>query len=485
MMNLTENNLQDLKDNVDQIFVVLMGIIVMLMQAGFAFLEAGSVRSKNTTNILIKNLLDSFVAGITYWIVGYTVAYGKGNSFIGWTYWASHDLPLSSFGIYFFQYTFAATAATIVSGALAERCEFMAYIVYSIVITGFIYPVVSRWAWDPAGWLFVGGVYTGDNGEEFNVNYQDYAGSGAVHALGGVAALVGAALLGPRKGRFSKQNKMAVTLRGHSVPVAAFGGFILLFGFLAFNGGSQLDLTGEGSAVAVSLSVVNTMISGSVSAMISLLMNRVFGDSKWSLLKTLNGALTGMVATCSGCNVYRPWSCAILGLLGAGAFKLTAFTLEKLYIDDPLDVVGVHLGGGIIGVIALAFLKPEEGIIFQQNRKSALFLGWQILGLTTIIVWTAGLCFIMFGILKLFDKLRVSPELEEKGLDIPKHGENAYPSEAYGHGWEKELEEILQEIESIKGDDLKGNLTKRIGQHINKSKYVSAPSNEFPEVNPH
>ncbi|XP_063401087.1 putative ammonium transporter 1 [Mytilus trossulus] len=437
-------DLQIIKTNIDQFFLVIMGMCIIFMQCGFAFLEAGAVRSKNVTNILIKNVMDSFVSGIAYWIFGYAFAYGDGGTaqkFIGATYFASYDMPMDQYASFFFQFTFAATAATIVSGAVAERCEFIAYFAYSFVITGFIYPVVTHWAWGN-GWLADGYDYGGDIGQ---IAYQDFAGSGVVHVLGGVCAFIGAALLGPRIGRFQKGSNVVGTLRGHSVPIAALGGFVLFFGFLAFNGGSQLTISSEGDGAAVAVSVVNTIISASFAASGSLIINRlhIFGNT-WSLLVTINGALTGMVAACAGCNQMHPWSAAVLGLFAAMAYTLWSTVMKKLNIDDPLDAVAVHFGGGITGVIMIAFLDKDDGILFNWDKKSGLKLGWQFVGLAAIISWSALSSLLIFGILKCFGVLRVSREIEDKGLDIPKHNEPAYPVEAYGHGHIEKLIQILE-----------------------------------------
>ncbi|VDI12626.1 ammonium transporter, Amt family [Mytilus galloprovincialis] len=442
--NTTAEEISSLSFSLDQFFLIIMGMVVYFMQCGFAFLEAGAVRSKNVTNILIKNVMDSFVSGIAYWIFGYAFAYGDGGKaqkFIGATYFASYDMPMDQYASFFFQYTFAATAATIVSGAVAERCEFIAYFAYSFVITGFIYPVVTHWAWGN-GWLVDGYDYGGDIGQ---IAYQDFAGSGVVHVLGGVCAFIGAALLGPRIGRFQKGSNVIGTLRGHSVPIAALGGFVLFFGFLAFNGGSQLTISSEGDGAAVAVSVVNTIISASFAAFGSLIINRlhIFGNT-WSLLVTINGALTGMVAACAGCNQMHPWSAAILGLFSAMSYTLWSTVMKKLNIDDPLDAVAVHFGGGITGVVLIAFLDKDDGILFNWDRKSGLKLGWQFVGLAAIIAWSALFSLLIFGILKCFGVLRVSREIEDKGLDIPKHNEPAYPVEAYGHGHVEKLIQILE-----------------------------------------
>ncbi|XP_076115418.1 putative ammonium transporter 1 isoform X1 [Mytilus galloprovincialis] len=441
---VTAEEISSLSFSLDQFFLIIMGMVVYFMQCGFAFLEAGAVRSKNVTNILIKNVMDSFVSGIAYWIFGYAFAYGDGGKaqkFIGASYFASYDMPMDQYASFFFQYTFAATAATIVSGAVAERCEFIAYFAYSFVITGFIYPVVTHWAWG-SGWLVDGHDYGGDIGQ---IAYQDFAGSGVVHVLGGVCAFIGAALLGPRIGRFQKGSNVIGNLRGHSVPIAALGGFVLFFGFLAFNGGSQLTISSEGDGAAVAVSVVNTIISASFAAFGSLIINRlhIFGNT-WSLLVTINGALTGMVAACAGCNQMHPWSAAVLGLFAAMSYTLWSTVMKKLNIDDPLDAVAVHFGGGITGVVLIAFLDKDDGILFNWDRKSGLKLGWQFAGLAAIIGWSALFSLLVFGILKCFGVLRVSREIEDKGLDIPKHNEPAYPVEAYGHGHIEKLIQILE-----------------------------------------
>ncbi|KAK7487828.1 hypothetical protein BaRGS_00020875 [Batillaria attramentaria] len=283
---------------------------------------------------------------------------------------------------------------------------------------GFIYPVVTHWVWSD-GWLAKGGDYTIDN-KTVTVGYQDFAGSGVVHVVGGVAAFVGALLVGPRIGRFHADTKTVVGIRGHSVPFAALGGFILLFGFLAFNGGSVLSISGENNGATVSLAVVNTIISASVSAFFTLLLQKtgLFGNSRWSLLTTLNGALAGMI---------------------------TSWYVLKLKVDDPLDAVAVHFGGGTWGVIAVAFLNRDTGILLHWNQESGLKLGWQLCGLAAIIAWTGVLSLLLFGVMKLLRILRVPEDIERKGLDIPKHGEPAYPLESYGHG---HIERVMRILES-------------------------------------
>ncbi|XP_055998053.1 putative ammonium transporter 1 [Ostrea edulis] len=427
--------------NMDDMFLIIMGIIIYLMQGGFALIEAGCVRSKNTTNILIKNLLDSFISGVFYWIFGYAFAFGAGNAFIGHEHFAHIGLSDSSYSSWFFQYVFAATAATIVSGAVAERCEFAAYLVYSSVITGFIYPVLTHWAWTSEGWLSRGFTYdSGDNSTTgtVTISYQDFAGSGVVHVCGGVAAFVGAAVMGARIGRFDKETGKPEDIKGHSVPLAALGGFILIFGFLAFNGSSQGAISNPGDGVAVAMAIKNTVMSGTSGAFTTMFLNKLpcFGDRKWSFATTLNGALAGMVSICAGCNQMETYSAFLVGIGGGIAYMVTTWlVLFKLKVDDPLDACAVHYGGGTWGVIAVGLLSRDVGIFYRWDAESALTMVWQLTGLLAIIAWTGALCFIMFFTLKKLHSLRVTFEAEMKGLDIPKHGEPAYPAEAYGHGW--------------------------------------------------
>lgn len=420
--------------NLDQFFLIVMGCLIFFMQAGFAFLEAGSVRSKNTTNILIKNVLDVFLGAVAYWLFGFAFAFGAdGNGFIGYKYFALADLPSDQYSYWFFHFVFAATAATIVSGAMAERTEFKAYLVYSCFLTGFVYPIVTHWAWDGNGWLASGIEY--DSGA---IAYQDFAGSGVVHALGGTVALVGAAIVGPRLGRFSEDGTPQV-LQGHTVPQAALGGFILFFGFLAFNGGSQAAIASPGDADTVALAIVNTILGGAAGALTAMIIKRLgYAEKYWSLLFTINGGLTGMVAMCAGCNVVHPYAAIIIGVIAGMAYVAWSTAVLYFKIDDPLDAVAVHLGGGIWGVLSAPIFNKESGILYSGSLLAFRGFGWNLLGVLVIMAWSAALSFVLFIILHLTKQLRVPEEIELKGLDIPKHGEPAYPLDSYGDGWTTE-----------------------------------------------
>jgi len=421
-----------LRNSVDSFFLIIISIIIFFMQGGFAFLEAGSVRSKNTVNILIKNILDCFIGGVSYWAIGWGLAYGPGgNPFCGGSQFFSYAMPYDLYPKWFFQFVFAATTATIVSGSVAERCQFGAYFTYSILLTACVYPPVSHWAWDSGdsegygqGWLNL-------------LGYTDFAGSGVVHLLGGVCALVGCAFIGKRKGRFDL-NGNAMEMSGHSVPLAALGGFILIFGFFAFNGGSQGSISNPGDGAIVGLAIVNTVLGACSGGLTVLFFNRLILNQTWSFLFTLNGALTGMVAQCAGCNSYEPWAALIIGVFGGLVYIGVHHLMLRLCLDDPLDAVAVHGGGGLLGVLCVPFFMVanlevgSRGILWDGHLSAPwLTLGYNILGALVIALWSTLWSVMIFGTLYFFKLLRVSAELEQTGMDIQKHGEAAYPAQAW------------------------------------------------------
>nr|XP_039264963.1 putative ammonium transporter 1 [Styela clava] len=457
-----------LKKNLDQQFKIFISIWIIFMQCGFALLEAGSVRSKNTTNILFKNFLDVFVGALSYWVFGFAFAYGvPGNAFIGHNYFfsrsvshreilgnMSYELDIGGtnspevmkaseyYSSWFFHFAFAATASTIVSGAMAERTQFVAYLIYSFVITGYIYPVMSHWCWSDNGFLHTGAG--------LGVRFIDFAGSGVVHVTGGTAALVGAIILGPRIGRFSNdddddpeksKNKFDNKLRGHSVPLASMGGFILFAGFLAFNGGSQSTISNGTDGVTMSMSVVNTIISASSGGLSALVFNIIFSHFKgletyWSLIIAINGGLAGMVSVCASSNDAHPWAAVVIGTISGVMMVVTEHLLIKHRIDDPIGAIPVHLAGGLIGVLLAPFfvirgLKVDGtyigGILLGGHGMAFASLGWNIFGTLCIIFWTGMNCLVVFTALKMMGLLRVTENEELLGLDIKKHGEPAYP----------------------------------------------------------
>lgn len=450
-LNFTLGNLAFISVNIDHFFLVVIAIVIFFMQCGFAFLEAGSVRSKNTVNILIKNVLDAFIGACSYWAIGWGLAYGEdGNPFCGGSEYFNFQLSYDKYPKWFFQFVFAATAATIVSGAIAERCQFVAYFVYSILITGWVYPPVSHWAWDGAGWLAQGGYYA------------DFAGSGVVHLLGAGCAIVGCYFMGPRRGRFNKKGE-PLDMPGHSVPLCGLGGFILIFGFLAFNGGSQANISAEGDGAVVGLAIVNTILGGSLGGLSVLFLSKFLwpgSNGTWSFLLTLNGALTGMVALCGGCNLYEPWAAMLVGA-GAGVMFMTVHTLMlKFRLDDPLDAVAVHGGGGLWGLLCVPFFmsagleEGKRGILFDGHSQHPwLVLGWNVAGAVAIASWSMVWSALLFGGLKLAGVLRVSTDMEFRGMDLIKHGEAAYPAGAWVefqyNNTTKQLEDQENEIKGV------------------------------------
>jgi len=405
--------------SMDQLFLIVMGMIVFFMQCGFAFLEAGAVRVKNTTNILMKNIMDCAIAGIVYWACGYAFAYGKdSNAFIGHSHFFLIDLPSSEVAGYFFQFGFAATAATIVSGAMAERTSMYAYFIYSVIITGFIYPVVSHWVWDSNGWLLSKAPWD-------NVSYMDFAGSSVVHAVGGMAGLMGAIALGRRIEQFNNNTRQRERIRGHTIPLMCLGGMILFFGFFAFNGGSQLSISHAGDAEVVSKAILNTILSGYAGGIVAVIIAKI-RSSKFSVLQCINGTLTGMVAICAGCNVMEPWSALVTGCVAGVTFAMWSEALFRVGVDDPLDAVAVHLGGGLWGILAAPLFARENGVMYNWNALSFQLLLWNLIGATVICIWTGVSTAAMFWGMRLVGILRVGASNELAGLDEREHGEPAY-----------------------------------------------------------
>ncbi|UMM41446.1 hypothetical protein L5515_017707 [Caenorhabditis briggsae] len=436
---------EDFSENDNAFFLCSMSLIIFLMQCGFAFLEAGAVRSKNTTNILIKNLLDSCIAIVGYWALGWALAFGDcpNNTiglFVGYSQFFLANF--SNYPKFFFQYVFAATSATIVSGAVAERCEFANYITYCSVISTLVYPILTHWGWHPKGWMALG-ITSG----VVNTHYDDFAGSGVVHLCGGSISFLAAYIIGPRIGRFPEdEDDESDEILGHSVPFAALGGFILMFGFLAFNGGSMADIVKPGEGHIVALAMVNTILSGAFAALTYLIAHYLY-HGKWTLLLTINACLAGMVSSCAGCNKMEPWACIFVGV-GAGLIYLTlSKVMIRWRIDDPLDAFAVHAGGGFWGLTSVAIIG-HDGVVYaigntiggatdggDQIAQAFAQLGWQWVCAFAIVTWSILWMWPIFGLLKKIGKLRVSEEVEINGLDIYKHGESAYPLHAYGHGW--------------------------------------------------
>jgi len=399
----------EVQKNLDFVWTLVAAFLVFFMQAGFAMVESGFTRAKNAVNIMMKNLMDFSVGSIAYLALGFGIMFGASST--GW--FGTDGFFLSDFSkdadkwlyaFWMFQVVFAATAATIVSGAMAERTKFSAYLVYSAVISALIYPVFGSWAW--------GSLYHG-NGWLEKLGFIDFAGSTVVHSVGGWAALWGAVILGPRLGRYAKDGKV-MAIPGHNIPMAALGVFILWFGWFGFNPGSTTAGNPDIARIAV-----NTNLAAAAGAIASLL-------TAWAIFKkpdgamTLNGVLAGLVAITSPCATVTPMSSVYIGGIAGVVVVLSVLFFDRIRIDDPVGAISVHGVCGALGTL-LAAVFHEEG--FTMAR-----LGVQALGVAAAFVWVSITAGLLFFLLKKTVGLRVSEEEEMEGLDYHEHGNTAYPN---------------------------------------------------------
>ena len=397
-----------IKDDMGMLWMLLSGILVFFMQAGFTLVESGMTRSKNAVNIAMKNLLDIAVGSLTYWFVGYSLMYGDTSN--GWFFWSG--IMQGEGADLFFQTMFAATAATIVSGAIAGRTKYSTYVIFSIVMTAIIYPIAGGWQWQGSGWLT-------------ELGFIDFAGSSIVHAVGGFAALVAAYLVGPRIGKFVDGKVMPIP--GHNQILATLGVFILWLGWFGFNGGSQLAWGGD-DAVAASTVVLITNLAAAAGVLGALITTWIW-YGKPHLAQSLNGALAGLVSITAGCGNMTAGGAVLAGLIGG---IIVVFSIEiiekKLKIDDAIGAASVH---GVVGfwgtiVIGLWGVDGDTGLgLFNGGGADQLIA--QLTGGVAYAVWAVVLSFIVFGILKKTVGLRVTEEEEVAGLDISEHGTIAYP----------------------------------------------------------
>jgi Amt family ammonium transporter len=410
-------------DALDMIWLFLGASLVFIMQAGFAMVETGLTRAKNATNIVMKNLMDFCFGAIVYWAIGWGFMYGSVGVDAAGEVIAGKFIGLSDFfkGVmddpayfrdWFFQVVFAATAATIVSGAMAERTQFKSYLIYTCFISAFIYPVSGHWIWG-GGWLS-------------DLGFHDFAGSTVVHSVGGWAALMGAFVLGPRQGKYVKGVNNVVSVKaipGHSIPLAMLGVFLLWFGWYGFNGASTLD----GASPDIARVCVTTTLAASAGAIGAMCFSWVW-FKKPDASMTMNGALAGLVAITAPCGVVSPAASIIIGLIGGILVVLSVEFIDKvLKIDDPVGASSVHLTCGIWGTLAVGLWGQVEGTaVGLFNGGGTAQLGIQALGIVTVALWAAGASLILFLIIKAITGLRVSPKEELVGLDISEHKSEAY-----------------------------------------------------------
>ncbi len=417
-------SIADLGLSLDTVWMLLAAMLVFFMQPGFALCEAGFTRSKNTANILFKNFVDFMVGSVLFYFVGFGFMFGSnGEGFIGMPNFGdlsfySGDLPTEGFLI--FETVFCATSATIVSGAMAERTKFSMYCIYSFFISLIIYPVEGHWTWG-GGWL--------SNAEEgsfmmntFGAAFHDFAGSAIVHSVGGVLALIGALVLGPRRGKYDKNGKSRA-IPGHNLMAAALGVFILWFGWFGFNPGSQLAASGEVNRVAISHVFLTTNLAAVAGGLGTMFTSWIkYGKPSFSL--TLNGILAGLVGITAGCDLVSPLGALIIGLVSG---IVLVFAIEfidvKLHIDDPVGASSVHGVCGIIGTLLTGLFALDGGAFYGGGFG---FFGAQCLGILCIDAWAAVTGFILFKGIDLISGLRVDKRIEDEGLDIYEHGESCY-----------------------------------------------------------
>ena len=393
--------------NLDYVWTLVAAALVFFMQAGFAMVEAGFTRSKNAINIMMKNLMDFSMGSIVFWAVGFGLMFGVTKS--GWfgttgfflsDYTSGGDPWVLAF--WMFQCVFAATAATIVSGAMAERTKFTGYLIYSVVVCAIIYPIFGSWAW---------GSLLNGNGWLEGLGFIDFAGSTVVHSVGGWCALAGAIVLGPRMGKYGKDGKVKA-IPGHNIPLAAAGVFILWLGWFGFNPGS----TTAGST-DIAMIFVNTNLAAAAGAVAAMIVS-------WAIFKkpeigmSLNGALAGLVGITAGCANVSPSSSILIGLIAGILVVFSVLIIDRIKIDDPVGAISVHGVCGAWGTLAAG--------LFNIGGFTTKIITTQLLGIGAAFIWAFGAAFILFKLIDVTIGLRVSPEEEMEGLDLSEHGGHAY-----------------------------------------------------------
>jgi len=395
------------------VWIVTAAALVFFMQAGFAMLESGMVRSKNAVNVLMKNYIDMCFGALAFWLIGYGLMFGANpTGWFGTDHFVLHQVADGEYTFLLFHMMFAATTATIVSGALAERIRYWAYVVSATVISSFIYAVYGSWVW-----ANVDGV---SQGWLSQLGFIDFAGSVVVHSIGGWCALAGVIVLGPRLGRFGREGGSAdgktVTrdLPGHNLPLVALGGMILWLGWFGFNGGSTLEASASIGAI-----ILNTHLAGAA-GVIGAIAGLTLTRQPIYMTVTINGGLAGLVASCAGADAMEPAFAAVTGFIGGGLMVLGMQLLNQLRLDDPLGAIAVHGFAGVWGALAVALFVRGDYPIFQQ-------LGIQALGAAAAFAWAFATAWVLFKLLDQVLNLRVNSMEERRGLDYVEHYEIGYP----------------------------------------------------------
>ena len=398
---------KDYVNGLDTLWVLLGAMLVFWMQPGFALVEAGLTQSKNTANILMKNFVDFMFGSVLYWVLGFSIMYGTGNALFGWEGFGfiGSDSNVPAECTFIFQTVFAATTATIVSGAMAERTKFSMYVIYSILISAFIYPFEGHWSWG-GGWLS-------------ELGFHDFAGSTVVHLCGGALALAGTIVLGPRIGKYDKKGN-SHAIPGHNLVLCALGVFCLWVGWFGFNPCSTVAATGYTNAVSMSHVFVTTNMAAATGGIAALVYTWIV-DGKPSLSMLCNGVLAGLVGITAGCDCVDIWAAALIGIIVSVAMCFSvSFIDKKLKIDDPVGAVSVHGVGGLLGTILTGVFCNTEAYGVESS------IGVQALGAFTVAIFAFIAGMILFNVIKHTHGLRCDKRIEEEGLDIYEHGEACY-----------------------------------------------------------
>jgi Amt family ammonium transporter len=411
---------------VNYTWTLVAGFLVFFMQAGFALVEAGLARAKNTVNILTKNFMDFCIGGLAFWAFGFALMFGGsalasgldiGNPWIGMSgFFLSGDAyDVGTNLLWFFQMVFAATAATIVSGAMGERTKITSYMAYSFFISALIYPIYGHWVWG-GGWLST---------LPFGAGARDFAGSGVVHAVGGLVAFAGAYMVGPRRGKFNADGTPN-TIPGHSMTLVVLGTFILFFGWFGFNPGSTLAAT----ELRISVIATNTFLAGVAGAVFAMYYS-LWKTGKADVGLACNGSLAGLVGITAPCAYVPAWASVVIGLIAAIIMLFSLNFVERVMkVDDPVGAVSVHAAGGLWGLLAVGIFADGtygvSGLIVGDTGQ----LIAQLISMVVVTVWSLGTGFLLFAMLKSAMGLRASEREEIYGLDITEHGAEAYPDDA-------------------------------------------------------
>lgn len=399
---------------INTVWVALCAALIFFMEAGFALLEAGFVRAKNAMSIIAKVIIDITFGGIAFFVVGFGVAYGVSNGWFALDFGIMEgdlglDLTVSNQLFWFIQLGFAIAAISIVSGALAERMKLWAYAIMVVFFCGIMYPLVANWVWNPNGWLALRG-------------FNDFAGSAAVHAMGGFSALAAAIVLGPRIGKYSSDGN-SNTIHGHNLPLASVGAFILWFGWFGFNPGSSLGAVGNWELIGSV--VVNTFLASAAGG-IATMFYTYFSYGKIDITMVINGILAGLVSITAGCNVVAPMSAIIIGFIAGILVDVAVLFFDKMKVDDPVGAIAVHGINGLFGTLAVGFFATEGGLFFGGGTD---LLITQLIGVTVIALFSFSITFILMKLLKSSVGIRISTEEEEAGIDSVSFGVKSYSNE--------------------------------------------------------